>query len=371
MVQMYLIQGFKMEGNANNVVTLKKKGYNTAVLVLLILFVMIIGGIIYYLLCEDEMVIIKNVGDESINSNFNSNTIPKSEITGFYSQNEGVSTKLTNYMENIQNWYHKPDKSHIMALIYSILLPFSGNLYLRENIINLVFTVISILFIFGNIIGLLTTSDFYYRNEYLISIYVVWWIISMAFSVLFIVQYNNNESYFEKEKDNYSKKSQLPNSFNNNYIKYIPFVMVILFLIVSMEVMLDDSPKTFDTNEFSFQYPHEYQYNGEWLYNSYDNSYYCQVQYDSISVTKFEATKSIDGYVDDLLLQVEYPDGSGQDNVVKGKTKVDGLDAYVIQVKDLKWTNVMFIKDGELYQLCFKEDGQKHMDEVINSFKFK
>ncbi len=98
---------------------------------------------------------------------------------------------------------------------------------------------------------------------------------------------------------------------------------------------------------------------------------YCQVQYDSISVTKFEATKSIDGYVDDLLLQVEYPDGSGQDNVVKGKTKVDGLDAYVIQVKDLKWTNVMFIKDGELYQLCFKEDGQKHMDEVINSFKFK
>ena len=371
MVQMYLIQGFKMEGNANNVVTLKKKGYNTAVLVLLILFVMIIGGIIYYLLCEDEMVIIKNVGDESINSNFNINTIPKSEITGFYSQNEGVSTKLTNYMENIQNWYHKPDKSHIMALIYSILLPFSGNLYLRENIINLVFTVISILFIFGNIIGLLTTSDFYYRNEYLISIYVVWWIISMAFSVLFIVQYNNNESYFEKENDNYSKKSQLPNSFNNNYIKYIPFVMVILFLIVSMEVMLDDSPKTFDTNEFSFQYPHEYQSNGEWLYNSYDNSYYCQVQYDSISVTKFEATKSIDGYVDDLLLQVEYPDGSGQDNVVKGKTKVDGLDAYVIQVKDLKWTNVMFIKDGELYQLCFKEDGQKHMDEVINSFKFK
>ena len=57
--------------------------------------------------------------------------------------------------------------------------------------------------------------------------------------------------------------------------------------------------------------------------------------------------------------------------MVKGKTKVDGLDAYVIQVKDLKWTNVMFIKDGELYQLCFKEDGQKHMDEVINSFKFK
>ena len=94
MVQMYLIQGFKMESNNNGVVILKKKGYNTVILVLLIPFVMIIGGIIYYLLCEDEMVIIKNVGDESINSNFNINTIPKSEITGFYSQNEGVSTKI-------------------------------------------------------------------------------------------------------------------------------------------------------------------------------------------------------------------------------------------------------------------------------------
>ena len=81
MVQMYLIQGFKMESNNNGVVILKKKGYNTVILVLLILFVMIIGGIIYYLLCEDEMVIIKNVGDESDNSK----SLPKSEITGYCS----------------------------------------------------------------------------------------------------------------------------------------------------------------------------------------------------------------------------------------------------------------------------------------------
>ena len=76
-----------MESNNNNngVVILKKKGYNTVILVLLILFVMIIGGIIYYLLCEDEMVIIKNVGDESDNSKFNSKSLPKSEITGYCS----------------------------------------------------------------------------------------------------------------------------------------------------------------------------------------------------------------------------------------------------------------------------------------------
>ena len=82
MVQMYLIQGFKIEGNANNVVTLKKKGYNTAVLVLLILFGMIIGGIIYYLLCEDEMVIIKNVGDESDNSKSILNLFQNQKLLG-------------------------------------------------------------------------------------------------------------------------------------------------------------------------------------------------------------------------------------------------------------------------------------------------
>ena len=71
-----------MQGNANGVVTLKKKGYNATVLVLLILF-FIIGGIIYYLLCEDEMVIIKNVGDKSTNSNSNANSIPKSEIVAY------------------------------------------------------------------------------------------------------------------------------------------------------------------------------------------------------------------------------------------------------------------------------------------------
>ena len=31
MVQMYLIQGFKMESNNNGVVILKKKGYNTVI----------------------------------------------------------------------------------------------------------------------------------------------------------------------------------------------------------------------------------------------------------------------------------------------------------------------------------------------------
>ena len=43
---------------------------------------MIIGGIIYYLLCEDEMVIIKNVGDESDNSKSNLNLFQNQKLLG-------------------------------------------------------------------------------------------------------------------------------------------------------------------------------------------------------------------------------------------------------------------------------------------------
>ena len=60
--------------------------------------------------------------------------------TGFCSECGAVTTSLNNQIEetkkierieNIQKWYHKPDKSHMMALIYSILLPFSGTLVQR------------------------------------------------------------------------------------------------------------------------------------------------------------------------------------------------------------------------------------------------
>lgn len=303
--------------------------------------------------------------------------------TGFCSECGAVTTSLNNQIKeskeierigNIQKWYHKPDKSHMMALIYSILLPFSGNLYLRENIINLVLTIVSILFIFANIIGLLTISDFYYLHGYLAFIYAIWWIISMVSLIYFIIQYNKRDVYYKKDDEKYSSESQLQNLFDKQYIKYVPFVIVILFLIVSAGVMFSDSPKTYDTPDFTFQYPHEYKSYGKWEYNQYANEYQGGIQAenynDDIEIKRFDASESISDYVDEVL-HFRYSDGSGHDNIDKGKTNVDDSKAYVIQDKDEEWTNVMFVRDGQLYQLIFKGDSQNDMDTIIDSFKFK
>ena len=301
--------------------------------------------------------------------------------TGFCSECGAVTTSLNNQIKetkeierigNIQKWYHKPDKSHMMAIICSICLPFSGNLYLRENIINLVLTIVSILFIFANIIGLLSVSDFYYRNGYIFIIYAIWWIISLISLIYIIFQYNKRSIYFKKDDDKYSHESQLPNLFNKEYMKYIPFVIVILFLIVNMGVMFSDSPKTFDAGDFSFKYPHNYTSTGTWTYNQYASEYQGSVgDYpNEIHIKMFPASYSIKEYVDEVY-HFRYSDGSGHDNINKGKTNVDESQAYMIQDKDLKWTNVMFVRDGNLYQIIFNGDSQNYMDTIIHTFNFK
>ena len=56
-------------------------------------------------------------------------------------------------------WYHKKDKSNGIAFICSLLLPFSGNLYLKENIFNLVTTLISIFILLITMWGLLSINN--------------------------------------------------------------------------------------------------------------------------------------------------------------------------------------------------------------------
>lgn len=303
--------------------------------------------------------------------------------TGFCSECGAVTTSLNNKIketkenqkiENIQKWYHKPDKSHKMALIYSALLPFSGNLYLRENIINLVLTVISISFILGNIVGLLTISDFYYRYDYLASIYALLWIISMISLIYLISQYQKRDVYYKKDDEKYSRESQLPNLFNNEYIKYIPYVLVLLFLIVSIGVALNDGPKTYDTSDFTLKYPHKYKSDGEWKYNSYYSQNQGKIEgetyKDDIEIIQFYAINPIKNYVDEVVHE-KYKYGSDYKNTIKEKITVDDTTAYVIQDKQSEWTNVMFNKNGKLYQIIFNGNSQNDMDSIINSFKTK
>lgn len=299
--------------------------------------------------------------------------------TGFCSECGAVTTSLNNQIKetkeierigNIQKWYHKPDKSHMMALIYSILLPFSGNLYLRENIINLVLTIVSILFIFANIIGLLTISDFYYRHGYLAFIYAIWWIISMVTLIYFIIQYNKRDIYFKKDDEKYSQESQLPHLFNKEYVKYIPFIIIILFLIVNVAVMFNDSPKTYDTPEFSFQYPNEYQSYGTWEYNRYASAYQGSIQAenynDDISISSFPISGSLKNYIKEDL-----PYSGIDDYKESGKTTIDNREAYILKDTDGEWTNVMFENNGNLYQIVLNGNSQQYMDSIVDSFKFK
>ena len=141
-----------------------------------------------------------------------------------------------------------------------------------------------------------------------------------------------------------------------------------MFLIVNIGVMFSDSPKTYHTPDFTFQCPHEYKSDGKW---EYDQVLIQAKNYnDDIVIKRFYASESISDYVNEVL-HFRYSDGSGYDNIDKGKINVDGTEAYVIQDKNAKWTNVMFVRDGQLYQLIFKGDSQKDMDTIINSIKFK
>ena len=412
-LQIYLSQGYSLQSNFDGTAILKKKSYSVAILILLIIFVFPIG-IIYYLVATDDIVTIRNNNGQAPNNNINLNSTTESfdsycedcgqglfksskfcpkcgakitGKTGFYSECGAVTTSLNNEIEetneiikekkkiaDLQRWYHKPDKDHKMAILYSIFLPFSGNFYLRENIINLLLTILSILFILGNIIGLLTIDDFYYRHSYLILIYSLLWIVSIFSLILIISNYKRGEVYFKKDEEKYSKESQLPNFFTKAYIKYIPFILVILFLIVNMGVTFSDSPKTFDTPDFSFNYPHEYISDGTWNYNPNLDEYSGSVRTggSGIEIRKYPAYGPITSYVDDA---VNIKDNSGNIfwhyNTYKGKTKVDNTEAYLVQDYNSSGTLVIFIKDKQVYYLHFKGKSQKDMNTILNSFKFK
>ena len=414
-LQIYLSQGYSLQSNFDGTAILKKKSYSVAILILLIIFVFPIG-IIYYLVATDDIVTIRNNNGQAPNNNINLNSTTESfdsycedcgqglfksskfcpkcgakitGKTGFYSECGAVTTSLNNEIEetneiikekkkiaDLQRWYHKPDKDHKMAILYSIFLPFSGNFYLRENIINLLLTILSILFILGNIIGLLTIDDFYYRHIYLILIYPIWWMVSIFALCLIVLKYNKRKVYYKKDEEKYSKEYPLPDIFTKAYIKYIPFILVILFLIVNMGVTFSDSPKTFDTPDFSFNYPHEYISDGTWNYNPNLDQYRGYVDgksssFSSIEITKQPAYEPITSYIDDTLHPKAYDGHILVNRTYKGKTKVDNTEAYIVQDNEPEWTTVFFIKDGQIYYWRFDGESQKHMDTILKSFKFK
>lgn len=136
--------------------------------------------------------------------------------------------------------YHKKDKNYGIAFLCSLLLPFSGSLYLKENITNLIVTIISIIIIFLTMFGLLTIPDFYYHNGYVITLLAILGIVSLLSLILNIRQYNKYKSYYPANKE-----SEL-SFINDKFLIVIPIIIFILFLSVNVMAMNDTSDKLYE-----------------------------------------------------------------------------------------------------------------------------
>lgn len=66
-----MIQGFKVQSNVNGTCILKKKGYNTGLLIILLLLGILLG-LLYYLLSNDETVMIRMVNSNNQINEINS-----------------------------------------------------------------------------------------------------------------------------------------------------------------------------------------------------------------------------------------------------------------------------------------------------------
>ena len=131
-------------------------------------------------------------------------------------------------------------------------MPFSGGLYLKENITSLIVTILSIIMIFVTMFGLLSIPDFYYHNGYVITLLAILWIISLLSLLLNIRQYNKYKSYYPENKE-----SEL-SFINDKILIAIPIIIFILFLSVNVMVMNDTSDKLYENDHYSLVYPNNY-----------------------------------------------------------------------------------------------------------------
>lgn len=63
-IQRYLESGYELESNMDDTAILRKKGFKLWIFLVLLLFIFI-GAILYYLLSDDNVVVLKNVGNSN------------------------------------------------------------------------------------------------------------------------------------------------------------------------------------------------------------------------------------------------------------------------------------------------------------------
>ena len=262
-------------------------------------------------------------------------------------------------------WYHKKDKNYGIAFLCSLLLPFSGSLYLKENITSLIVTILSIIMIFVTMFGLLTIPDFYYHNGYVITLLVILWIISLLSLLLNIRQYNKYKSYYPENKE-----SEL-SFINDKILIAIPIIIFILFLSVNVMVMNDTSDKLYENDHYSLVYPNNYvigiRDNTEGSSGVIFTDFDCLDSNGQITVATNKAFSS--SWEESKNKSLNYYKELGAPVKYNGTKTIDGVKGYILEYEG-HWITYKFITGGTEYTITFT-NSYDCMDNILNSFKFK
>lgn len=305
--------------------------------------------------------------------------------------------KIIGYFNNKDRWYHKSNKDNKIALFCSILLPFSGNVYLKESIASLVLTILTILLMAIEIVTALNGGVMSIYNNYTFYL-IILWVISLISLGVNILQYNKYKSSY-----NGDRTTDLDFIDGKKILRVLPAVLLILFLIANIGVINNDNMKNQHESEhlfisseypvisqndkvevgdneklpqdFSLKYPDDYELkdaNEKSIKYSISTTFYPIGKGSSgVSVSVDESSASAKSVAEDIL-NIKFDDGSVIKNIDGGTINVDGHKAYIVKFKDGTCTRVLFKNGNQLYTLQFNNDAQdkKIMDCFIDSFKF-
>lgn len=264
-------------------------------------------------------------------------------------------------------WYHKKDKSNGIAFLCSLLLPFSGNLYLKENEFNFVTTIISIFILMVTIWGLISIPDFYIHNGYVITILILLWIVSLISLGINIKQYNKYKGSYPP-----NKKTKFESICGNKLFSAIPIIIFILFLSVNLMTMTDTSDKFYENEYYSLIYPNDYIIGDRDSFDGQNGNIYTDFEKSESSskiiVTVYDTHGSSlnDGKTATLDQYKE------MDIPIKNHKSitVDGVKGYCIEYEG-HWKAYTFFKGDTGYTFCFQEGTYDSINEVLDSIKFK
>lgn len=263
-------------------------------------------------------------------------------------------------INKLKKYYHKENKDDKIAIFCSLFVPFLGNFYLKEDIINFVLSCGSILLIFYFIFNLFVTVDFiYYVNYVVIDLFVLMWIISIIYLAILIYKYYVNKEEYLKNPQEYHKENHLSSIAENKYLKFLPIVLVILFIIAYGAYITDTSDKLFEYETFTLMYPSNYYVSQHWE-GTYDGG-----REDII----YFIPKNNEDFDDRLEIGVSNFSGSLKDyknalyyGETYKNTKLLGMPA--IKVSD----EYRFVKDGKAYYVYYKKGGES--EEIFKSITF-